>query len=47
VALFHRVHDRICPFELAKVMDEGIKGSALVQFKERGQGLILEEMEKT
>jgi non-heme chloroperoxidase len=47
VAIFHGVHDKVCPFDLAKVMNEGIKGSKLVQFNESGHGLNIEEKEKT
>lgn len=36
VAIFHGVHDKICPFDFAKVMNEGIKGSKIVQFHEIG-----------
>lgn len=47
VAIFHGIHDKICPFGFAKVMNQGIKGSKLVQFNESGHGLIIEEKEKT
>lgn len=47
VAIFHGVHDKVCPFDLAKAMNEGIKGSKLVQFNESGHGLNIEEKEKT
>jgi pimeloyl-ACP methyl ester carboxylesterase len=46
VAIFHGVHDKICPFDFAKVMNEGIKGSRIVQFHESGHGLNIEEKEK-
>ncbi len=47
VAIFHGVNDKICPFEFAKVMNKGIKGSRLVQFDKSGHGLNIEEREKT
>ena len=28
VAIFHGLYDKICPFDLAKVMNNGIKGSS-------------------
>lgn len=47
VAIFHGIHDKICPFDFAKVMNQGIKGSRLIQFDESGHGLNIEEKEKT
>lgn len=47
VAIFHGIHDKICPVDLAKVMNQGIKGSKLVQFDNSGHGLNIEEKEKT
>jgi non-heme chloroperoxidase len=47
VAIFHGTHDKICPFDFAKVMNQGIKGSRLIEFNESGQGLIIEEKDKT
>ena len=47
VAIFHGVHDKICPFDLAKVMNNGIKESKLVRFNESGHALNIEEKEKT
>jgi non-heme chloroperoxidase len=46
VAIFHGVHDKICPFDFAKVMNEGISGSRIVQFHESGHGLNIEEKKK-
>jgi len=46
VAIFHGTNDKICPFDLAKVMNQGITGSRLVQFNESGHGLNIEEKEK-
>lgn len=47
VAIFHGLHDKVSLFDLAKVMDSGIKGSKLVQFNESGHALNIEEKEKT
>lgn len=47
VAIFHGTHDKICPFDFAKVMNKVIKGSILIQFDESGHGLNIEEKEKT
>ncbi|HEX7033366.1 MAG TPA: alpha/beta hydrolase [Nitrososphaera sp.] len=47
VAIFHGIHDKVCPFDLAKVMNNGIKGSKLVQFEKSGHALNIEEKEKT
>lgn len=46
VAIFHGTHDKICPFDLARVMNEGIEGSRLVAFENSGHGLNIEEKEK-
>ena len=46
VAIFHGTHDKICPFDFAKVMNQAIKGSILIQFDESGHGLNIEEKEK-
>jgi pimeloyl-ACP methyl ester carboxylesterase len=47
VAVFHGLHDKVRPFDLAKVMNNGIEGSKLVQFNESGHALNIEEKEKT
>ncbi|HEY8110977.1 MAG TPA: alpha/beta hydrolase [Candidatus Nitrosotenuis sp.] len=47
VAIFHGVNDKICSFDLAKAMNDGITGSKLVRFEKSGHGLNIEEMEKT
>jgi non-heme chloroperoxidase len=47
VAIFHAIHDRVSLFDLAKVMNDGIEGSKLVQFNESGHALNIEEKEKT
>lgn len=47
VAIFHGTHDKICPFDFARIMNNGIKGSKLVSFTQSGHGLNIEEKEKT
>ena len=47
VAIFHGTHDKICAFDFAKVMSQGIKGSRLIEFNESGHGLNIEEKDKT
>jgi non-heme chloroperoxidase len=47
VAIFHGIHDKVSLFDLAKVMNNGIEGSKLVQFNESGHALNIEEKEKT
>lgn len=44
--ILHGVDDRVCTFDLAKRMNEGIKGSKLVQFEKAGHGFYFEEREK-
>lgn len=47
VAVFHGIHDKICPFDLAQVMNQSIKRSKLVKFENSGHALNIEEKEKT
>ena len=47
VAIFHGTYDKICPFDFAKVMNQGIKGSRLIEFNESGHVLNIEEKDKT
>jgi len=47
VAIFHALHDKVCPFDLAEVMNKGIEGSKLVKFQKSGHALNIEEKEKT
>lgn len=44
--ILHGVDDRVCMFDLAKRMNEGIKGSKLVQFEKAGHGFYFEERER-
>jgi pimeloyl-ACP methyl ester carboxylesterase len=46
VAIFHGAKDKICPFDLAKVMNKGMEGSRLIMFENSGHGLNIEEKEK-
>jgi non-heme chloroperoxidase len=47
VAIFHGANDKVCPFDLATIMNRGIKGSKLVKFENSGHALNIEEKEKT
>lgn len=47
VAIFHGTYDKICPFDFAKVMNQGIEGSRRIEFNESGDGLNIEEKDKT
>lgn len=44
--ILHGVDDRVCLFDLAKRVSEGIKGSKLVQFEKAGHGFYFEERER-
>lgn len=44
--ILHGVDDRVCTFDLAKSMHEGIRGSQLVQFEKAGHGFYYEERER-
>ena len=41
--ILHGVNDRICLFDLAKVMHRNIKGSQPVQIEKAGHGFYFEE----
>ncbi|WP_028594475.1 alpha/beta fold hydrolase [Paenibacillus assamensis] len=45
-AIFHGKQDKITPFSLATVMNEGIEGSHLVPFVQSGHGSFYDEREK-
>jgi len=45
-AIFHGIHDQICPFGFADAMYQGIKGARLIRFEESGHGLFVDEMDK-
>jgi non-heme chloroperoxidase len=40
------IHDKVCPFELAVALKEGIKNSKLVPFENSGHGLFWEQRNK-
>lgn len=40
------IHDKICLFPLAKVLEESIKNSKLIPFKNSGHGLFWEQRDK-
>jgi non-heme chloroperoxidase len=44
--ILHGIHDKVCPFQLAEALKEGIKNSNLVSFENSGHGLIWEERDK-
>ena len=44
--ILHEVNDRVCLFDFAKVMHEGIKGSQLIQVEKAGHGFYYEERER-
>lgn len=46
VATFHGIHGKVCPFDLAEVLNKGIEGSKLVKFHESECALNIEEKEK-
>lgn len=44
--ILHGIHDKVCLFQLAEVMRQGIKNSKLVPFENSGHGLFWEEHDK-
>nr|WP_238333158.1 alpha/beta hydrolase [Brevibacillus laterosporus] len=42
--IFHGKHDKVCPFEFALVMNQGIYGSQLFPFEQSGHGVFYEEL---
>ena len=44
--ILHGSDDKICLFDLARVMHDGIKGSELVPIEKAGHGFYYEEREK-
>jgi len=45
-AIFHGKLDKLCPFDLAKQLHNGIANSKLISFEKSGHALFLEEREK-
>lgn len=46
VAIFHGIHDKLCDFKFAELLNQGIKNSYIVKFENSGHSLFVEEMEK-
>jgi non-heme chloroperoxidase len=44
--ILHGTDDRVCLFDLAKKMNEGIKGSQLISVEKAGHGFYYEQREK-
>lgn len=44
--IFHGRYDKICDYQLAEQMQQGIKGSYIVTFEQSGHALFIEEMQK-
>ena len=44
--ILHGTDDRLCPFNLGKKMNEGIKGSKLIAIENAGHGFCYEERER-
>ena len=45
-SIFHGRYDKICDYQLAEQMQQGIKGSHIVTFEQSGHALFIEEMQK-
>jgi non-heme chloroperoxidase len=45
-AILHGLDDKICLFDLAKVLHQGIKGSVLIPFEQAGHGFYYEQRDK-
>lgn len=46
VAIFHGIHDKLCDFKFAEILNQGIKNSYIVKFENSGHALFIEEMDK-
>ena len=44
--ILHETDDRLCPFDLGKKMNEGIKGSKLIAVENAGHVFCYEERER-
>lgn len=44
--IIHGVHDKICPFEFAEQMEQGIPNARIERFEESGHGTVIDEREK-
>lgn len=45
-AIFHGLHDKVCPFVFASIMHESIRNSFVVPFEKSGHALFYDEKEK-
>jgi len=45
-AIFHGIHDLICPYEFAEQMHKEIGNSRIITFEKSGHGLFFDEMDK-
>lgn len=45
-AIFHGLHDKVCPFIFASLLHESIRGSSVVPFEHSGHALFFDEREK-
>lgn len=45
-AIFHGVHDRVCPYVFSSYMNQGIADSYIVPFEQSGHALFYDEKEK-
>ncbi|AIQ10848.1 alpha/beta fold hydrolase [Paenibacillus durus] len=43
--IFHGLLDQICPYELARLMHQGIRGSQLLTFEQSGHAVFYDELE--
>lgn len=44
--IIHGIHDRVVPFELGEVQNQGIKNSVLLPFQFSGHGSFYDEKDK-
>lgn len=44
--ILHATHDRVCPFDLAQALQNGISGSQLISFDQGGHGFFYEERDR-
>ncbi|MFL5662010.1 MAG: alpha/beta fold hydrolase [Ktedonobacteraceae bacterium] len=45
-AILHGINDKVCLFDLARAMHEGIEGSELIAFENAGHGFYYEQRDK-
>jgi len=44
--ILHGIHDKVCPYQLSVVQNEGIKNSKLIPFEFSGHGLFYDQRDK-